>query len=106
MKYDTSEKLIDEVFRKLYNNLSASMPQPRGDLHPYSTGRMKANFSFRKTKTGYVIELSKDVPYSSFAMGYNEAGGRLRPRGIHEQANFQTIPRCIREITNFIKENT
>lgn len=85
----------------LYVQLLGSMPRP-GGIHIYSKGRMLHNFNTYITATGYRLEMSTGVPYSSYAMGYREDGSKRNPRGELEAYNFGTIERCIKEVSRVI----
>lgn len=90
---------------KLTHMLKAQMPRPNS-IHKYSTGRMYANFTISKTKTGYKLVLSEGVPYSHYALGFKDDGSQRTARGPLERLNFKTIPKCINTILKMIKEGS
>ncbi len=99
---DESEStLVERFYTLLTYQLMAQMPRP-GGIHKYSTGRMLANFKTIATPYGWIIEISAGVEYSSYAMGYKKDGSKRSPRGPLEKINFQTIEKCIKEISSII----
>ncbi len=39
--------------------------------------------------------MSEGVPYSNYAMGYDDSGTKRTPRGPLEVINFSTIDKCL-----------
>lgn len=95
------ETTVDRFYTLLAYQLMAQMPRP-GGIHIYSTGNMLANFSTSKTADGWIIEISKGVDYSGYAMGYEPDGSKRSPRGPLEMINFKTIDNCIRDVSKLI----
>lgn len=90
---------------KLMHMLKAQMPRPNS-IHKYSTGRMYANFIVSTTTKGWKLVLSEGVPYSHYALGFNDEGKARIPRGPLETLNFKTVPNCIETICAMIKEGS
>lgn len=97
MNGDRIETEVERVYTLLFWQLAAQMPRPTGgnEPHPYSRGAMVAGFKCEKIADGYKITMSDGVPYSAYAMGYDNSGGRRTPRGPHEAINFETVPNAI-----------
>lgn len=94
----------ERMFKLLHWMLSAQMPRFTGynEPHPYATGRMAKNLITRRTATGYQIIMSQGVEYSNYAMGYDDSGAKLTPRGRHEIANFKTVESCLNQVRNIM----
>lgn len=101
MMDESMETTVDRFYTLLTYQLMAQMPKP-GGIHKYSTGNMLANFSTSKTSDGWIIEISKGVSYSGYAMGYDDSGSKRSPRGPLESINFQTIENCIKEVSTIV----
>ena len=100
-----NEIMTFRVVTKLMHMLKAQMPRPNS-IHKYSTGRMYANFIVLKTENGWKLVLSEGVPYSHYALGFNDEGRPRQARGPLESLNFKTVPRCIDTIVSMIKEGS
>ena len=100
MSGDRIETELERVYTLLFWQLAAQMPRPTGhnEPHPYSEGAMLGGFICEKTADGYKITMSSGVPYSAYAMGYDDSGKRRTARGVHEELNFATIPNAIEMI--------
>lgn len=104
MNGDRIQTEVERVYTLLYWQLAAQMPRPTGgnEPHPYSQGAMLAGFYCDRTANGYKIVMSDGVPYSAYAMGFDDTGNKRTARGKHEALNFRTVPNAI----NMIKKIT
>lgn len=96
---------VERLHTLLFYQLDAQLPRP-GDIHKYSKGALIRGFKSEKLNDGYLITISENVPYARFAMGYNEAGRKMQPRGKLEKINFKTIENCINQISNIVAKST
>lgn len=94
---DFYEEMTNNFYTALHFQLAAQMPRPAG-IHIYSTGNMYRNFVSTKTQNGWVMEMSRGVPYSHYAMGFDDSGNKRTPRGKLEKINFKTIKKCIKTV--------
>ena len=102
---EAGEVMCARVALKLTHMLKAQMPRPNS-IHKYSTGKMYAHFIVSKTAKGYKLVLSEGVPYSHYALGFNNDGSKRTARGPLESLNFKAIPNCINTIVSMIKEGS
>ena len=101
MQGESLKTLAERFSTLLFHQLQAQMPRP-GGIHKYSKGGMLKGFTMQPTNTGYLLIMSAGVDYSHLAMGFNPDGSRRSPRGHLERINFQTIEKCIRQISNYV----
>ena len=94
----------ERFYTLLHYQLEAQMPRP-GGIHIYSHGAMIENFKTARTSDGWILEMSKGVDYSGYAMGYKDDGSKRSPRGPLERINFQTIESCIKQIAAIVSSD-
>lgn len=97
MEGESLETQAERIYNALHYILMAKLPRFTGfnEPHPYATGRLLKGMYTVKTDYGWRIIISKDVPYSSIALGFNEDGSKRMPRGKHEAHNFNIVETCI-----------
>lgn len=84
------EVTVTRFHIKFHNMMEAQMPRP-GGIHIYSTGNMLRNFHSTYINGRWLVELSRGVSYSSYAMGYDDNLNPRHPRGPLERINFKTL---------------
>lgn len=98
---DSLATIRERFYTLLYYQLQAQMPRP-GGIHKYSTGRMLKGFTGGRKGEEWWLEMSQGVSYSKNAMGYREDGSKRSPRGPLERINFETIEKCINEVSKIV----
>lgn len=100
--------IVQRFFTLLHYTINAKMPR-KGGIHIYATGN---TFSHMKTELipyGYRLTISEGVPYSRYAMGYDDNMCKRTPRngkyskGL-EAINFRVIDSSIRTVSKCLAE--
>lgn len=102
MTNETITTQVERFYKLLHWMIAAQMPRP-GGIHKYSTGNMFTHLVTKRIDNGYQIILSDGVPYSNYAMGYDDSGAKRTPRGALETINFSTVDNCLSRCKQMIE---
>lgn len=103
---DSKQTIADRFYTLLHMQLMAQLPRP-GGRHIYSHGALLKGYTTQRTvdingNVCWKITISNGIEYGAAAMGFNNSGGRRKPRGPLERINFKTIDNCTQSIAKIV----